>query len=172
MADLLHDLVSRDPPQPWRLISSPMRRARATAGAIAARLGLPVEVDERLVEIHVGAWEGLLRSDLERTHPEVFTDSEWLFRSPGGETYEDVMGRVGGWLAEQADEPERRLIVVSHGVAGRLLRGAYARLSRGDVIRSDAPQDAIFRLAGGRLDRLACAPVDCGLETPPQSGCA
>ena len=39
----------------------------------------------------------------------------------------------------QAAEPERRLIVVSHGIAGRLLRGAYAGLSREDTLAQDVP---------------------------------
>jgi probable phosphoglycerate mutase len=49
--------------------------------------------------------------------------------------------------------------VVSHGVAGRLLRGAYAGLTRHETIHQDVPQDAIFRLVDGNIHRLACEPV-------------
>lgn len=159
MAELLHDLVARDPPAPWRIVASPLRRARDTAQAIGARLGLPVEFDDRLMELTVGDWEGRLRAELAHEHPEAFASREWFFAAPGGETYEQVMARVAGWLAEQAAEPERRLIVVSHGVAGRLLRGAYAGLSRAQVLELDVPQDAIYRLHAGQLDRFDCAPV-------------
>jgi probable phosphoglycerate mutase len=159
MADLLHDLIARDPPAPWRLISSPLKRAQATAGLIAARLGLEVELEPRLIEISVGAWEGRLRTDLARDDPSILSDPTWFFRAPGGETYDDVMSRIRPWLAEQPDEPRRRLIVVSHGVAGRLLRGAYAGLETGLILRLDAPQDAIYRLSQGQIDRLACEPV-------------
>ena len=160
MADLLHDLIARDAASPWRIVASPLHRTRATAAAIGARLGLPVEIDERLVEIDVGDWSGRLRDDVAREHPELFRTPEWFFAGPGGETYEDIMSRVGGWLAEQASEPERRLIVVSHGVAGRMLRGAYAGLSRTEVLAQDVPQDAIFRLMGGQVERLECEPVE------------
>jgi probable phosphoglycerate mutase len=160
MADLLHDLVYTDATRPWRIVASPLRRTRETAAAISARLGVPVSFDERLVEIDVGQWSGRLRDDVARENPELFKSPEWAFASPGGETYEDVMGRVSGWLAEQAPEAERRLIVVSHGVAGRLLRGAYAGLSREAVLAQDVPQDAIYRLSGGQVDRFDCAPVE------------
>jgi probable phosphoglycerate mutase len=60
---------------------------------------------------------------------------------------------------EQAPEPDRRLIVVSHGIAGRFLRGVYAGLSREAVLAQDVPQDAIYRLQAGQIDRLDCAPV-------------
>jgi probable phosphoglycerate mutase len=159
MADLIGSLVERDPRQDWRLVSSPAGRAQATAGAVSRRLGLPIELDERLIEIGCGEWEGRLRSHVALDHPELFATREWFFNAPGGETYDDVFARVSDWLAEQAPEPERRIVVVSHGVAGRLLRGAYGGLSRHETIHQDVPQDAIFRLVDGSIHRLECEPV-------------
>ena len=37
--------------------------------------------------------------------------------------------------------------------------GAYAGLSREEVVALDTPQNAIFRLDGGVIERLACDPV-------------
>ncbi|WP_454759720.1 histidine phosphatase family protein [Caulobacter segnis] len=159
MGDLLFDLIQRDPPADWRIVASPLRRARDTAETIGARLGLPVAFDDRLLEISVGDWSNRLRDEVKAENPALLTDPEWAFKSPNGETYEAIMGRVSGWLADQAPEPERRLIVVSHGIAGWMLRGAYGGLSRAEVIAQDTPQDAIFRLSGGQVDRLNCAPV-------------
>lgn len=160
MAGLLLDLVRRDATRPWRLVASPLRRARDTAGIIGAKLGLPVEFDDRLMELTVGEWEGRLRAELAREHPELFTDRTWFFAAPGGETYDQVMARVSDWLSEQVAEPERRLIVVSHGIAGRLLRGAYAGLSPAETLELDVPQDAVYRLHAGQLDRFDCEPVE------------
>lgn len=159
MGALLHDLVRRDPPAPWRLVASPLRRARHTAEAIGARLGLSVDFDERLVEIDVGEWSGRLREEVHGENPHLAGDDAWGFHAPGGETYEAMSARLTAWLEEQAAEPERRLIVVSHGVAGRLLRGAYAGLSREETLRLDIPQDAVFRLANGQIDRFDCEPL-------------
>jgi broad specificity phosphatase PhoE len=159
MADLLHDLIAREPAD-WRIVASPLRRARDTAQVIATRLGLALEFDDRLMELTVGQWEGRLYADVHRENPEAFKSPEWFFTAPGGETYEQIMARVSEWLAEQAAEPERRLIVVSHGIAGRLLRGAYAGLSREDTLAQDVPQDALYRLSAGQIDRLDCEPVE------------
>ena len=157
MGELLVSLIER--PAEWRIVASPLRRARHTAETIGACLGLPVEFEDRLMEVSVGDWSNRLRDEVKRENPALLSDPEWAFRSPGGETYDDIMGRVSGWLAEQAPEPERKLIVVSHGIAGWMLRGAYAGLSRAEVIGQDIPQDAIFRLSNGQIDRLSCAPV-------------
>lgn len=160
MADLLADLVARDPSPDWRIVASPLKRTRETAAAIQARVSVQVSFDERLVEIDVGEWSNRLRDDVARENPELFKSPEWAFAAPGGESYEAIMERVSSWLADQAPEAERRLIVVSHGVAGRLLRGAYAGLSRAEVLAQDVPQDAIFRLMGGRVERFDCEPVE------------
>lgn len=160
MADLLHDHIAREPSADWRIVASPLRRARDTAQAIADRLGMTVAFDDRLMELTVGEWEGRLYADVHRENPEAFKSPEWFFTAPGGETYEQVMARVSHWLAEQAPEPERRLIVVSHGIAGRLLRGAYAGLSREETLAQDVPQDALYRLSAGQIHRLDCEPVE------------
>lgn len=160
MGALLHDLIRRDPPASWRLVASPLRRARATAEAIGERLNLAIDLDERLVEIDVGEWSGRLREEVRGENPHLQSDDAWGFQAPGGETYESMMDRLTSWLSDQAAEPQRRLIVVSHGVAGRLLRGAYAGLSREETLRLDIPQDAVYRLANGQIDRFDCAPVD------------
>jgi len=159
MGDLLLDLIQRDPPADWRIIASPLRRARDTAETIGARLGLPVAFEDRLMEISVGDWSNRLRDEVKQENPALLSDPEWAFKSPNGETYEAIMARISGWLAEQAPEPERKLIVVSHGIAGWMLRGAYGGLPREQVISLDTPQDAIFRLSNGQIDRLNCAPV-------------
>ena len=116
--------------------------------------------DERLVEIDVGEWSGRLREEVHGENPHLVGDDAWGFQAPGGETYEVMMVRLTSWLSEQAAEPERRLIVVSHGVASRLLRGAYAGLAREEALRLDIPQDAVYRLANGQIDRFDCPPVD------------
>ncbi len=65
-------------------ISSPLGRAAATAQAI---VGPRIVLDDGLLEISHGAWEGLLASDVERDHSEMF--GVWR-TSPG----RDRAGRV------------------------------------------------------------------------------
>lgn len=162
MAALLHDLVAREGVDGWRLVSSPLGRARQTAAAVAARLGLEPELDERVSEIAFGEWEGRLRDEVAPQHPELFASREWLVSPPGGETFEDVRTRIADFLAELPPEPDRRVIVVSHGMAGRVLRGVYAGLSPRQTLEQEVPQDAVYRLMGGQIDRFDCEPIEEG----------
>lgn len=139
----------------WRIISSPLGRARDTAEAIRAALAAPeVEIDARLIELSWGDWDGGLRADLKARHPEAFGETGWAFTAPIGEAYEAAQARLHDWLSTLPPEPERRIIAVSHGVAGRLLRGVYAGLSKPDTLAQQVPQDACFRLSGGGIKRL------------------
>jgi alpha-ribazole phosphatase len=74
-----------------RLISSPLSRARDTAAALA--LGLPVELDERWIEVDYGAYDG---EPLTAVPAEVW--ARWRadpgFRPPGGETLVELGLRV------------------------------------------------------------------------------
>lgn len=160
MAGLVDDLVRREGSEGWRLVASPIGRAQRTADAIARATGLTIETDARLAEICCGEWEGQLWADVATRQPDNVDRSEWFFRAPGGERFEDVHARAAGWLGDLPPEPERRVIAVSHGVWGRVLRGAYAGLDRPNTLRQDVPQDAVFRLQGGQIDRFDCEPVE------------
>lgn len=157
MGALLRGLIPA--PEGWRIVASPLTRAQDTAKAVGRALGLPVETDRRLIEVTVGEWEGRLLDEVAAEEPELFKSRQWFFHAPGGETYDQMAGRIGAWLGELPAEPERKVIAVCHGVTSRVLRGLYAGMSAHDALQQDVPQDAIYRLAGGALERLDCEPV-------------
>jgi probable phosphoglycerate mutase len=74
---------------------------------------------------------------------------------------------VQEWLDDLPPEPARRVIAVSHGMTGRVLRGVYAGLPAEHLLGLGAPQDAVFRLRAGRIERIDCAPV-CEPVCEPQ----
>ncbi len=94
-----------------RVVSSPLQRAVATATAIADALGLPVEIDKRLVELDYGEWDGRALADIP-ADAWIAWRTEPAFAPPGGETLADVTARVSSFVAEVlADE---LVIAVSH----------------------------------------------------------
>ena len=144
----------------WRIVSSPLGRARRTAEIIAEALGIgEIENEPRLIELSWGAWDGRLRAELKAEYPEAFGKTGWAFHAPTGETYAQVRARMESWLGALPPEPDRRVIAVSHGVAGRVLRGVYGDLPEGVVPGQDAPQDAVYRLQDGAIERIDCEPV-------------
>jgi probable phosphoglycerate mutase len=158
VGDLLRTLIGA--PDEVVLLSSPLGRTLHTARIIAGRIGLTgdPQVEPRLIEIGVGAWEGRTRDAILAEHPSP--SPGMLFEAPGGESYDQVALRLAAWLAELDPADGRQRIVVTHGIAGRVLRGLYAGLSQDEVMTLPTPQDAVFHLTEGRITRVDCAPTD------------
>jgi probable phosphoglycerate mutase len=78
---------------------------------------------------------------------------------PDGETFDALSGRLSAWLSEVDETDGVHRVVVSHGGSGRVLRGLYAGLPRETLPTLPVPQDAIFRLHGGRIDQIDCEPA-------------
>ena len=140
----------------WRIIASPLGRAQHTAQIIGEQLGLPVETDRRVIEVSFGQWDGRLRDELAAEFPDTFGLGGWQFTAPDGESYESVEGRVADWLADLPPEPQRKVIVVCHGGSGRVVRGAYLGMPRTETWAQSVPQDAIYRLVSGAIERFDC----------------
>ncbi len=145
-------------PDGWRIQASPLGRTVHTAQILCAELGEGVrfETDARLAEVRLGLWEGLTDEETEVVSPGVragTTRYDFFFRAPGGETYPIFAARLANWLTQARADPQPH-IAISHGVAGRVLRGLYLGLDPAEALRLEAPQDAVFRLAEGRVERI------------------
>ena len=155
VAGLLARIVD---PQRAVILSSPLKRAADTAAIVGRALGLPVATDARLTEVSMGAWEGLTAEQIDAGWPGAragFVRNGWFFGAPGGERYDQIAARIGALLAEVAQHPRPVRILVSHAIAGRVLRGVFAGLAPERAFRLEIPQDAVFRLHGaGRIDRI------------------
>jgi probable phosphoglycerate mutase len=100
-----------------RVISSPLQRARRTAEALG--LGLPIEIDDRWIEVDYGEYDG---RPLGAVPDEVWARwrSDPDFRPPGGETLAEAGTRVRSACEELfgADGEGARgsgaVVVVSH----------------------------------------------------------
>jgi probable phosphoglycerate mutase len=98
--------------------SSPLTRARETASAMAAALGLSLQIEEGLAELHAGIFQGHLWADLEAAFPEEVAcwrsgDAEYAI--PGGESRAGLAARGRAALEKLAQRPARHMIVVAHG---------------------------------------------------------
>jgi broad specificity phosphatase PhoE len=97
---------------PDTVISSPLVRARETATPIAVAIGCAVEIDNRLVEIDYGEWDGRPFAELP---PDVVArwQREPDFAPPGGESLGAVGTRVAG-LCDELLTDDRVVVAVSH----------------------------------------------------------
>jgi len=149
-------------PAGWRLETSPLGRAMDTATIIAEAAGLAAAIpDARLREISMGRWDGLTEEEISHLDPEAVrgaTRYDIFYRAPDGEGLDGLTTRLKSWL-DDAVKDDRPRIAISHGVAGRVLRGLYANLDYETMITLPAPQDVVFRLTDGRIEEIAAPAV-------------
>ncbi|AZS71550.1 bifunctional RNase H/acid phosphatase [Streptomyces lydicus] len=122
------------------VVSSPLRRCRETAGAVVARLGLEVRIEEGLRETDFGAWEGLTFAEVRERFPEdldAWLGSARVAPTGGGESFAAVARRVAvardKLLARYAG---RTVLLVTHVTPVKTL----VRLALG------APPESLFRM--------------------------
>ena len=147
-----------------RLITSPLGRCLHTATLVAEALDFDprrIEPEARLMEHGYGLWEGLVQEEIRALHPAVWRAREadrWSVTVPEGENYALVAKRVRSWLGEIAES--ERMIVVSHGCTGRILRGLYAGLAKDKIPALSERHGDIHLLSGRRI-------VTYSQEDPP-----
>lgn len=124
--------------QPLLIVSSDLGRAFDTAVALGERSGLPIEVDMRLRETHLGDWQGMTHLEVDAAAPgarlEWRNDATWA--PHGGESRVDVAARgmpvITELVADQTewgtDEPERPVVLVTHGGLIAALTAALLKL--------------------------------------------
>jgi probable phosphoglycerate mutase len=111
------------------VVTSPLRRAIDTAEVIAAALGgVRSVVDDRLVEIAFGDWEGLTQDEIRVRWPaalRAWKRAPQSTRFPGGESLRDAEERVRDFLRTppwRGEKLVRGVVAVSHAGPIRLAR--------------------------------------------------
>ncbi|MFJ7964467.1 histidine phosphatase family protein [Streptomyces sp. NPDC096324] len=122
------------------IVASPLARTRETAGAVAARLGLDVVIEDGLRETDFGAWEGLTFGEVRERHPE---DMDAWLASPeaeptgGGESFAATALRMAVTRDKLiAAYAGRTVLLVTHVTPIKTL----VRLALG------APPESLFRM--------------------------
>ncbi len=112
------------PLRPHAIVSSDLHRAHDTALAVGEAAGLPVRVDERLRETHLGEWQGRTHYEVDAVYPGARDrwreDATWA--PPGGESRVEVARRAVPVIEELVARIDahgtwggRPVLVVAHG---------------------------------------------------------
>ena len=131
---------------------SPLGRTRDTAAIVGRHVAGYVagpdtmRVEPRLQEVSTGVWDGLTHAEIKAGWPGALDGTDhhdWYFRAPDGETLDVALDRIQSWLREL----EGPVVAVSHGLLGRLVRGAWLGLPPKEMLCLPVPQDVVWHLS-------------------------
>ncbi|EHK89400.1 histidine phosphatase family protein [Saccharomonospora azurea] len=117
--------------EPDLVIASDLRRATDTATVLTDAFALPLRLDKRLRETHLGEWQGLTGADVDERAPGERNrwrlDATWA--PPGGESRLEVAERAHEVVADllHGDDDVETVLFAAHGglilaLTARLLR--------------------------------------------------
>jgi broad specificity phosphatase PhoE len=153
------------------IYASSLSRARLTAAAIGRIQGIEPVVRDDLVEIAMGAWEGLTPEEIQQRHPDewrtLIEEHADLPRGGDGETFAAVADRMAGAVATiAAEHDDGPVAIVSHGGAIRAYVSGLVGIGFAGRRRLASPHNtAVSRIVlGGRRPRLASYNVSAHLD--------
>ena len=152
-----------------RVCASPLSRAVETAALVSGRPAAAIERVETLVEIDLGAWEGLSLAEVQVRFPGEYEQRGQdlaAYRTPGGESFAQVADRACPALADLARDRSGPLLVVAHMGVNRAVLSRL--LGRPLALLLDIPQAylAVNVLCAGRQG-LEVAAVNLRGESLP-----
>ncbi|KRD04937.1 phosphoglycerate kinase [Mycobacterium sp. Root265] len=153
----LPDALSRFPVT--RLVSSPQRRAQQTAGPLAEKLGLAVDVDERLAEYDRDLGHYIPIEQIAKENPEELARliSGHLPSAVDEKAFlERVLAAVGDLVA--ASDHEDTVAVFSHGGVINVLLHHILGTER--LLSFHVDYASVTRLLSSRIGKLSVASVN------------
>ncbi|MFC4001425.1 histidine phosphatase family protein [Prauserella oleivorans] len=105
--------------EPDLVIASDLRRATDTATVLTEAIGVPLRIDKRLRETHLGEWQGLTGAEVDEQAPgereRWRLDATWA--PPGGESRIDVAQRASEVVADllRDDTEYGTVLLAAHG---------------------------------------------------------
>lgn len=142
-----------------QVISSPMQRCRAFADELGRAHGLPVRLDDRLMEVGFGEWEGMTGGQIDARWPDARSDfyqDPYKNRPLGAEPLMHFFARcVEAWDEISTRYLGERVLVVTH--AG-VIRATLAHVAGVPIERMYR-----FQVANASLTRIHLSE-----QRPPQ----
>jgi broad specificity phosphatase PhoE len=143
------------------IVSSPLSRARDTAAAIAAATGLEVRVDDRLIEVDYGPFEGLDRAEARERFGDAFAawrEDPFGAPVPGMESLETALARARLGTADVLRSSQRPVIVGHQGIL-RLVLVALGEIARNDYFKTRIEEASPIAIDGAAVAPQSSAPL-------------
>lgn len=144
-----------------RIVTSPLRRCAQFAHTLARQHSIPLTLDERLAEMHFGAWEGRSAAELMSTDPDAlarFWEDPATHAPAGAEPLAHFAERVlTAWHDIVRGHAGRRILLVTHGGVIRVILCHVLRRPVERLLELDVGHAALYRIraavdAEGNLD--------------------
>ncbi|MDE5590265.1 MAG: histidine phosphatase family protein [Acetatifactor sp.] len=136
--------------------SSPLQRAMVTARIVIGERDVAVETDDRLKEIHFGAYEGKSFGAGQPDGEHPLARPESYIPAGGGESIREAKARAKAFLEDRLLPMEGkadRVLIVAHGAINRCILNTISGIPDRDFWKISLPNCAVsvLSLEGGQF---------------------
>lgn len=134
------------------IYASTLDRTRQTAEIITEYVRKPVTYDERIMEWDCGDWSGHLYQEVQEQWPDEWAALQadrFHYRGPNCENFPDMIRRSTPFLEEVLAEDLERILIVSHGMIGKVMIAVLLELDESETLAVYQPNDVVFRVTVG-----------------------
>jgi broad specificity phosphatase PhoE len=133
-------------------ILSPLPRVKMTYDIATNNITIPTTIDERLIEICYGEWEGKTRAELDQTILQERNDHRFTFEYPGiyngiaGESYAiQYETRMKSFLQEIVlQDSKKTILVISHQGPLLSVKKFFDKLPDDEVGKVKTPNNELY----------------------------
>lgn len=141
------------------MYSSPLQRCHKLALGLASRIGhdRPIQLDERLKELHFGDWEMQSWGSISREVFDVWAQNYADMAPPSGETFAQLQARGVDFLQQiQTQHAGEHVLVVTHGGMIRALIAYVLNMQLKGLFRLHIDYASLTRLEfDGEIPKIA-----------------
>lgn len=116
------DSVLASLPKVTAVITSPLQRCRRLAEKISASIDISIQIDNNLMEMDFGSWEGRVWDDIPRPEIDEWAADFWNAKPHGGEAVSDLKKRADVALNAIASAHHSAAVVTHAGI----IKAAFA----------------------------------------------
>jgi len=158
-----------------RVLASPLLRARQTAEVALGDRCKILQIDEDLMEIAHGTWEGRLDTEIQNEDAKLrqaWRETPHLVTLPGGESFQDVVDRAWPAFCRACEglEEEDTALIVSHDGVNRALLCRVFGLPLARVWSFRQAPTCLNLLEGPDPERLAVVRLNDAIHLSPLFG--
>jgi len=114
------------------ILASPLKRALQTAAILSGLNEEQIIIDEGLMELNFGEWEGKAAEEIQATHPDEWQlwANDWRnYPPPGGESFQELEERVRFSLTELLHTyQDKNVLLVSHNSCLRIIMASLLKV--------------------------------------------
>ena len=127
-------------------------RAIKTAHLIVGEKYKNLRLDKRLMEMRLGAWQGMTHDDVEKTYPDAlraFYESPGSFILEDSETYAQIFERVASFgqnliKHDNKSNVESNVLIVTHGITLMMLKLFFEEKSIDAIVKESVSPNGVI----------------------------